>query len=159
MLKVSRHFTIRKTPGTESYKLQYDFQKLQPCMDKLATPFSTRFYIHGLNTHKDTNNSQIKINIKIVSSDCHKTVLSRSYGFLLWWEESWTPERRKFIVPIKSLTFVQPCGARRGEPRLLLELWCAVAGGREAVGALLETAEGLYLSVPAVAPALLPMPR
>lgn len=34
-------------------------------MDKLASPFCTRFYIQGLNTHKDTNNSQIKINSKM----------------------------------------------------------------------------------------------
>lgn len=34
-------------------------------MDKLASPFCTHFYIQGLNTHKDTNNSQIKINSKM----------------------------------------------------------------------------------------------
>lgn len=30
---------------------------------KLATPLHTRFYIYGLDAHKDTNDSQIKINI------------------------------------------------------------------------------------------------
>lgn len=34
-------------------------------MDKLASPFCTGFYIEGLNTHKDTNRSQIKIDIKM----------------------------------------------------------------------------------------------
>lgn len=49
---------------------------------------------------------------------------------------------------------------RRGEPSLLLELWCAVVGGREVAGAWQETAEGLYFSVVSVALApSLPMPR
>lgn len=49
--------------GVRNYSMT--FKKLQPCMDKLASPFCTGFYIEGLNTHKDTNDSQIKIDSKM----------------------------------------------------------------------------------------------
>lgn len=78
-------------------------------MDKLASPFCKRFYIQGLNTHKDTNNSQIKINNKMSLFWLPQNSVIQKLLFPLEWEENWSPERRKFIIPIQSASFVQPC--------------------------------------------------
>lgn len=106
-------------------------------MDKLASPFCTWFYRQGLNTHKDTNDSQIKINIKISLFGPPQNSVIQKLLFelclpLVVGAKLESREEFMVIIPIKSVSFVRPCRKKvRGEPGFLLELWCAVAGGRE----------------------------
>lgn len=73
------HHQKKHTWHEYNEKLQYDFQKILSCMDKLASQISTHFYIHGLTAHKDKQFHRLKTTL----NKSLRTESSRSYCRIL----------------------------------------------------------------------------